>query len=83
KSLNDEIVKYNPDVRGTAWEHVTIRQLLQHTSGVNWNEDYTDPKSDFSQLTQCEANPDTYTCVNSLVKAPGRKSYAKPGKAWS
>lgn len=82
-SLNDEVVKYNPDVRGTAWEHVTIRQLLQHTSGVTWGEDYTNPKSDFAQLTQCEANSDTYQCVNKLVKDPQRKAYAKPGQAWS
>lgn len=27
-SLDDEIVKYNPDVCGTAWEHVTARQLM-------------------------------------------------------
>ncbi len=82
-SLDDEVVKYNPDVRGTAWEHVTIRQLLQHTSGVTWGEDYTNPKSDFAQLTQCEANSDTYQCVNKLVKDPQRKAYAKPGQAWS
>ncbi|WP_435953308.1 serine hydrolase domain-containing protein [Dryocola sp. BD626] len=82
-SLDDEVVKYNPDVRGTAWEHVTLRQLLQHTSGVTWGEDYTDPKSDFAQLTQCEANDDTYSCVNGLVNDPQRRAYAKPGEAWS
>lgn len=82
-SLDDEIVKYNPDVRGTAWEHVTLRQLLQHTSGVKWDEDYTNPKSDFAQLTQCEANAQTYDCVNKLVKDPHRAAYAKPGQAWS
>ncbi|TBM23043.1 serine hydrolase domain-containing protein [Hafnia paralvei] len=82
-SLDDEVVKYNPDVRGTAWEHVTIRQLLQHTSGVSWGEDYTDPNSDFAKLTQCEANSNTYSCVNKLVKDPQRKAYAKPGQTWS
>ncbi|TQI79474.1 CubicO group peptidase (beta-lactamase class C family) [Serratia fonticola] len=82
-SLDDEIVKYNPDVRGTAWEHVTVRQLMQHTSGVVWDEDYTNPKSDFAQLTQCEANKDTYDCVNRLIKDPKRKAYAKPGQVWS
>lgn len=82
-SLDDEIVKYNPDVKGTAWEHVTVRQLMQHTSGVTWNEDYTNPQSDFAKLTQCEANKDTYACVNALVKDPKRTAYAKPGVAWS
>ncbi|MHA7845095.1 serine hydrolase domain-containing protein [Serratia sp. D1N4] len=82
-SLDDQIVKYNPDVRGTAWEQVTLRQLMQHTSGVTWGEDYTNPKSDFALLTQCEANKQTYDCVNRLVKDPQRKAYARPGQVWS
>lgn len=83
KSLDDLVVKYNPDVKGTVWEKVTIKQLLQHTSGVEWGEDYTQPKSDFDQLTQCEAQKATYNCVNKLVKSPTRKAYAKPGEAWA
>jgi len=82
-SLDDEIVKYNPAVRGTAWEHVTVRQLMQHTSGVKWSEDYTNPQSDFAKLTQCEANAGTYACVNALVNDPQRQAYARPGEAWS
>ncbi|MDE9590582.1 serine hydrolase, partial [Xenorhabdus bovienii] len=27
-SLDDNIIKYNPNVKGTAWEGVTVRQLL-------------------------------------------------------
>ncbi|RKS87530.1 CubicO group peptidase (beta-lactamase class C family) [Orbus hercynius] len=83
QSLDDLVIKYNPDVKGTAWENVTIRQLLQHTSGVEWGEDYTDPNSDFAKLTQCEATDQAYQCVNALVKSPERKAYAKPGEAWS
>ncbi|WP_392562412.1 serine hydrolase [Orbus sturtevantii] len=81
--LDDLIIKYNPDVKGTVWENVTVRQLLQHTSGVEWGEDYTDPHSDFAQLTLCEAGDDVYNCVNNLIKSPSRKAYAKPGEAWS
>ncbi|QKJ86235.1 serine hydrolase [Paramixta manurensis] len=82
-SLDDKIVKYNPDVRGTAWEQVTVRQLLQHTSGVKWDENYKDPKSDFAQLTACEAGNATYDCVKKLVINPQRKALAAPGTAWS
>lgn len=82
-SLDDLVIKYNPDVEGTVWQNVTIRQLLQHTSGVEWGEDYTNPNSDFAQLTQCEAGNDVYNCVNKLIKSPTRKAYAKPGEAWS
>lgn len=82
-SLDDEIGKYNPAVRGTAWEHVPLRSLLQHTSGVTWNEDYTNPQSDFARLTQCEAQQETYDCVSKLVLDPQRKAYAASGKIWS
>lgn len=82
-SLDDELAKYNPAVKGTAWQHVTLRQLLTHTSGVTWNEDYTNPQSDFARLTQCEAGKHTYDCVARLVLSPARKAYAKPGKVWS
>ncbi|MTD27978.1 serine hydrolase domain-containing protein [Erwinia sorbitola] len=82
-SLDDEAGKYNPALRGTAWEHVPLRSLLQHTSGVTWNEDYTNPTSDFSKLTQCEAGKDTYDCVSKLILDPQRKAYAQPGQIWS
>ncbi|WP_392566659.1 serine hydrolase [Utexia brackfieldae] len=81
-SLDDLVVKYNPDVKGTVWENVTIRQLLQHTSGVEWTENYTDPTSDFAQLTQCEAGGHAYACVNRLIKSKNRKADAKPGEVW-
>ena len=82
-SLDDALVKYNPAVKGTPWEHVTVRQLMQHTSGVKWDEDYTNPQSDFAKLTQCEAGTGTYPCVSALVNDPKREAYAKPGAAWS
>ncbi|MEY0231054.1 serine hydrolase domain-containing protein [Providencia manganoxydans] len=81
-SLDDAIVKYNPSVQGTVWENVTIKQLLQHTSGVEWGEDYENPNSDFAKMTECEANPQIYACVQKLVIDPKRQSYAKPGEVW-
>ena len=45
-SIDDNVTVYMPDLRGSPYDDVTIRQLLTMTSGVQWNEDYTDPKSD-------------------------------------
>lgn len=80
-SLDDDITRYEPDLKGTAWEGTSVRQLMQHTSGVAWNESYTDPKSDFSVLTQCEANPGAYDCVRRLVS--GLKRVHPAGESWS
>ncbi|MBN5261599.1 serine hydrolase [Serratia marcescens] len=80
-SLDDLITQYEPDLKGTAWDGVTLRQLITHTSGVAWNEDYTNPKSDFAQLTECEARPGAYACVRKLVAGLHRAHPA--GQNWS
>lgn len=80
-SLDDLITQYEPDLKGTAWDGVTLKQLITHTSGVAWNEDYTNPKSDFAQLTECEARPGAYDCVRKLVSGLHREHPA--GEHWS
>ncbi|MFV8241078.1 serine hydrolase domain-containing protein [Mycolicibacterium peregrinum] len=82
-SLDDPVTKYEPDFAGTAFDGVSVRQLITHTSGVAWNEDYTDPSSDFAKLTACEAAEDTYRCVYSLVHGLKRKPGVTPGEVWS
>ena len=82
-SVNDPITRYLPELKGTAWEGVTLRELLQHTSGVSWNEHYADPNSDFARLTRCEAGPDAYPCVMRLVSALKRNPGVRPGEVWS
>ncbi|HDS9360479.1 TPA: serine hydrolase [Enterobacter chengduensis] len=80
-SLDDLVTRYEPDLKGTAWDGVTLKQLITHTSGVAWNEDYTNPTSDFAQLTECEAKPGTYDCVRRLVSGLHRAHPA--GENWS
>jgi CubicO group peptidase (beta-lactamase class C family) len=46
KSLDDMVTVYISGLRGSAYDDVSVKQLLTMTSGVKWNEDYTDPKSD-------------------------------------
>jgi len=82
-SVDDPIVRYLPELRGTAWDGVSLRNLLQHTSGIAWNENYADPDSDFARLTRCEAQPDAYTCVWDLVRSRPRKPGVQPGALWS
>jgi CubicO group peptidase (beta-lactamase class C family) len=49
-SLDDTLATYIPQLRGSAYAKVTVRQLLTMTSGVLWNEDYSDPDSDVAQM---------------------------------
>ncbi|MFZ1084910.1 MAG: serine hydrolase [Terracidiphilus sp.] len=50
-SLDDPVTTYVPALRGSAYDGVTVRNLLQMASGVRWDESYWDPKSDVSQIS--------------------------------
>lgn len=40
-SLDDQLTKYVPAFKNSAYDGVTVRNILQMTSGVKWNETYT------------------------------------------
>ena len=54
-SIEDPITKYLPDFNGTGYEGVSIKNILQMSSGVEWNEDYADPKSDINRFGRAVA----------------------------
>nr|ADM63079.1 lipase/esterase [uncultured bacterium] len=59
-SLEDPVTAYIPELTGSAYDGVTVGQLATMTSGVAWNEDYTDPESDVAQMNRyvVEFGPD-------------------------
>lgn len=44
------VTDYVPALKGSAYEGVTVEQILQMSSGVQWDETYTDPDSDRRDL---------------------------------
>lgn len=50
-SLDDPIRKYLPELTSATFDDVTIKQVLQMSSGIRFNEVYTDPKSDINNMT--------------------------------
>jgi len=46
KSVDDLASTYLPSLREGAYKDTTIKNILQMASGVKWNEDYEDTKSD-------------------------------------
>lgn len=79
KSLDDDVTKYIKELRGSAYEGVSVRQLLTMTSGVKWNEDYTDPKSDVAQMYAQPADAG-FDMTTSYVRKLPRE--AAPGAKW-
>ena len=83
ESVDTLITKYIPELESTAWEGVTLHQLMQHTSGIQWSEDLSDPNSDVSKMILCETAKDPYSCILSLVSGLARNPGVKPGERWS
>lgn len=53
-SLEDPVTRYVPRLKGSAYEGVSIRDVLMMSSGVQWNETYTDPNSDRRHLLEAQ-----------------------------
>lgn len=79
KSLDDVVTNYIPQLKGSAYEGVTVRQLLTMTSGVKWNEDYTDLNSDVAKAGFSPAEPGMNPIVSYMRKLPRE---AAPGTKW-
>ncbi|MEL7540423.1 MAG: serine hydrolase, partial [Pseudomonadota bacterium] len=48
-SVDDLVTKYVPELIGSAYEGVTLKQVLEMSSGVRWSEDYGRLDSDLVQ----------------------------------
>jgi CubicO group peptidase (beta-lactamase class C family) len=79
KSIQDKVSTYIPDLKGSAYDDVTIQQLLTMTSGVKWNEDYADPKSDVALFNEHKAEPGVDVTVSYMRKLPRE---APAGTKW-
>jgi len=79
KSLEDKVSAYIPDLKGSAYDDVSVRQLLTMTSGVRWNEDYEDPKADVAQFNVAKPDPGVDATVSYLRKLPRAHP---PGTVW-
>jgi CubicO group peptidase (beta-lactamase class C family) len=79
KSIDDKVSDYIPDLKGSVYDDVTIKQLLTMTSGVKWNEDYADPKSDVALFNAHKAEPGVDVTVSYMRKL---KREVPPGTKW-
>jgi CubicO group peptidase (beta-lactamase class C family) len=52
--LADPVVRYVPSLAGSAYEGVSLRDVLMMSSGVRWTETYTDPTSDRRRLLEAQ-----------------------------
>lgn len=79
KSLEDKVSQYIPGLRGSAYDDVSVRQLLMMSSGVKWNEDYEDPNADVAKFNNVKPAPGEDATVAYLRTLPRAHP---PGTVW-
>ncbi len=79
RSMDDKVSDYIPQMKGSAYDEVSIRQLLTMTSGVRWNEDYGDPKSDVARFNKHQPEDGVDALVSYLRRLPRE---APAGTRW-
>ncbi len=80
KSVDDCVTDYIPDLKGSAYDSVKIRHLLTMTTGIRWNENYTDPDADIARLNTDSIEPGMNATVSYMRRLPAE---AEPGKKWA
>ena len=82
KNVEEPVVTYLPHLIDSSYRDVTIKQVLHMSSGIKWNEDYTDPYSDVS-LASGLNSLELYSYLNKLGKSsnPGEKFNYNTGEA--
>ena len=74
QSINDPVTRYVPELAGSGYDGVRIKDVLQMSSGVRWNEDYSDPHSDvvrFGRAVAFGGSLDAFAATLPREQAPG------------
>jgi CubicO group peptidase (beta-lactamase class C family) len=79
RSMDDKVSDYIAEMKGSAYDAVSLRQLLTMTSGVRWNEDYGDPQSDVARFNNHQPEPGVDALVSYLRRLPRE---VPPGTRW-
>lgn len=74
KSIEEPVTNYVPALKGSAYDGVRIKDILQMSSGARWNEDYSDPNSDinrFGKILALGGSLDGFAATLEREREPG------------
>ena len=79
-SVEEQLTRYLPELRGTSYDGVSIRHLLQMTSGVHWDDTHTDGASERRQMLELQIAQQPGAIMKYLA---GQSRVAAPGTIWN
>lgn len=68
--LGARVTDYVPALRGSAYEGVSVRDVLMMASGVQWNEAYSDPGSDRRALLRAQISQKPGSAMAVMAALP-------------
>ncbi len=77
-SIDDPVTQYAPALSGGAYDGATIRNVLNMASGVTFDEDYLDPKSDINKMGRVLALGGRMDDFAVALQ----ETFAEPGTDW-
>ena len=80
RSLDEYVADYLPELAGSAYDGVTLRQLLQMSSGVAWNPNLADKSSDTYALSAIDRSGGFKALIEFLAAKPQE---AAPGSRFN
>lgn len=74
--LDASVADYVPALKGSAYDGTSVRDVLMMSSGVRWNETYTDPASDRRALLKSQISQVPGSAMKLMASLPRA---AEPG----
>jgi CubicO group peptidase (beta-lactamase class C family) len=79
-SVDDDLSDYLAELRGSAYDGVSIRHLMQMTSGVKWDDTHTDPNSERRHMLELQLAQRPGAILQFMSGLPRA---AAPGTVWN
>lgn len=79
-SVEEPLVRYLPELEGSAYDGVSIRDLLQMTSGVHWDDTHTDSTSERRHMLELQIAQEPSSILSYMATLP---RVAEPGTLWN
>jgi CubicO group peptidase (beta-lactamase class C family) len=79
-SIEAPITQYLPELAGSGYDGVSIRHILQMTSGVRWDDTHTEARSERREMLELQFTQRAGEITRYLARLP---RIAQPGTRWN
>jgi hypothetical protein len=70
RSIDDPVTQYVAKLKGSVYDGVSVRYLLQTASGVKWDETYTNPASDRRRMLEAQIAQRPGAILDLMARLP-------------